>query len=260
MRPLLCTANNSCIVTQSTPPRHRVGPLRVADLEVDALSRRIRQGTNEVRLSPDEHLLLYTLVARAGNVITHFEIAGALGKADPMIPNNMIARHVSSLRRKLGDDAKHPHYIETVAGVGYRICVLPHPGLRVANMPGEASRILVVEDDAAVSGLLQLVLRDDGYRVATADEGVVALEECVVEDPALILLDLDLPGMDGAEFLQAYRTRTPARAKVVVISGAASAAEFARRIVADDFVGKPFDIEILLRTVRRLLPGFSAVA
>lgn len=125
--------------------------------------------------------------------------------------------------------------------------------------PRVASRILVVEDDGEVSRLLQSVLGDDGYRVATVGDGELALRECAIEDPALILLDLDLPGMDGAEFLRAYRTRTPARAKVVVISGAANAAEFARRIVTDDFVGKPFDIEMLLRTVRRLLPQFSAV-
>lgn len=239
--------------------QNRVAPVRVADLEVDALRQCIQLGTREVILSPDEHILLYILVARAGDVITHRELAAALGQTDPVIHNNTIARHVSSLRRKLSDDAERPRYIETVAGVGYRIRVVPHPGLQLANASRNAPRILVLEDDTAVSGLLQLALCDDGYRVATADEGAAALGECAVEDPALILLDLDVPRMGGAEFLEAYRTRTPARAKVVVISGAVNAAEIARRIIADAFVGKPFDIEILLRTVRRLLPRFSTV-
>ena len=104
---------------------HRVAPLTVADLEVDALDRRIRMGTHEVRLSPDEHILLYTLVARAGVVVTHRELAVALGLTDTVIRTNTISRHITTLRRKLKDDAEHPHYIETVKGIGYGIRVSP---------------------------------------------------------------------------------------------------------------------------------------
>jgi len=99
--------------------RGRVAPLKVADLEIDALRQRIRQGTREVRLSPTEHLLLYTLVARAGAVVTYREIADALG-SDDELQSNTLARHLSSLRRKLGDDAYRPRYIETVPGIGCR--------------------------------------------------------------------------------------------------------------------------------------------
>jgi DNA-binding response OmpR family regulator len=99
----------------------RVAPLRVADLELDALHRRVRQGEREVRLSPGEHILLYTLAARAGAVVSYREIADALGRTDPEIRTNTLARHLSSLRRKLRDDARRPRYIETVLGVGYRL-------------------------------------------------------------------------------------------------------------------------------------------
>ncbi len=101
-----------------TPPR--VAPLRVADLEIDALYQRIRQGTREVRLSPHEHTLLYTLAARVGIAVTYRELADALGRTDPKVLNNAIARHVSTLRRKLRDDAERPRYIETVRGIGFR--------------------------------------------------------------------------------------------------------------------------------------------
>jgi len=112
-------------------PRNRIGPkrrvalLRVADLEIDALHQRIRQGTREVRLSPGEHILLYTLAASAGAVVRYREIAEALGRTDPEIRNNTLARHLSSLRRKLRDDPERPRYIETVLGVGYRFVVAP---------------------------------------------------------------------------------------------------------------------------------------
>lgn len=101
-------------------PSPRVALLRVADLEIDALGSRIRQGTREVWLSPHEHILLYTLAARAGMVISYRELADAVGQTDPKVYNNTLARHISTLRRKLQDDALRPRYIETVSGVGFR--------------------------------------------------------------------------------------------------------------------------------------------
>ena len=119
---------------------HRVAPLAVGDLEVDALGRHIRLGTREVRLSPGEHILLYTLIASAGVVVTHRELAVALGLTDPVIRTNTIARHVTTLRRKLKDDADRPHYIETVKGTGYGIRVSP----RVPVLSGAAETKPVV--------------------------------------------------------------------------------------------------------------------
>ena len=98
-----------------------MAPLQVADLEIDALHRRIRQGAREVRLSPAEHTLLYTLAARAGAWVTYREIADALGRPDHESRRNSLARHVSSLRRRLRDDAERPRYIETLEGIGYRL-------------------------------------------------------------------------------------------------------------------------------------------
>lgn len=103
------------------PRSHRVAPLKVADLEIDALHRRISQGTRELRLSPGEHIILYTLAARVGAVVTYREIADALGPTDGDVRNNTLARQISSLRRKLRDDADRPQYIETVRGIGYRL-------------------------------------------------------------------------------------------------------------------------------------------
>ena len=101
-------------------PSHRVAPLRVADLEIDALNAHVRQGTREIRLSPNEHVLLYTLAARAGAVVTYRELTDALGSAGSEVRNNSLARHLSSLRRKLHDDPERPRYIETVRTIGFR--------------------------------------------------------------------------------------------------------------------------------------------
>jgi DNA-binding response OmpR family regulator len=102
-------------------PRRAVGSLEVADLVIDALQRHVRQGAHDVHLSPQEHILLYTLAANASAAVGYRELAEALGQTDADIRRNTLARHVSSLRRKLGDDATRPRYIESVVGVGYRL-------------------------------------------------------------------------------------------------------------------------------------------
>jgi DNA-binding response OmpR family regulator len=112
-------------------PRNRiaasrgVAPLKLADLEIDALHRRIRQGSREIGLSPGQHILLYTLAARAGEVVSYREIADALGRTNPKVRTNTLARHLSALRRKLRDDADRPRYIETISRVGYRFLAAP---------------------------------------------------------------------------------------------------------------------------------------
>ena len=123
-------ASSSAVMLIALPrnrisPSRRVAPLRIADLEIDALDSRVRQGAREISLSPNEHVLLYTVAARAGDVVTYRELTDALGSVGPEIRNNSIARHLSSLRRKLEDDPKRPRYIETVRTIGFRFIASP---------------------------------------------------------------------------------------------------------------------------------------
>jgi len=97
----------------------RVARLHVADLEIDALDRRISQSSRDIRLSPSEHVLLYTLASAPGTVMPYRRLADALG-IGPELRTNSVARHIATLRRKLGDAADRPRYIETVSGTGYR--------------------------------------------------------------------------------------------------------------------------------------------
>jgi len=116
-------------------------------------------------------------------------------------------------------------------------------------------RILLVEDDAEAVRMLGFALRENGYEVATAATGHLALGEVAKRDPDVILLDLFLSGgMNGGEFLARYR-REGGRAKVIVISGAARADPIARDLVVDEFVGKPFNLERLLESVRKFAYG-----
>jgi len=116
-------------------------------------------------------------------------------------------------------------------------------------------RILLVEDDAEAVRMLGYALRENGYEVATAATGHLALGEVAKRDPDLILLDLYLSGgMNGGEFLDKYR-HAGGRAKVIVISGAARADPIAKDLIVDEYMGKPFDLERLLELVRRFAYG-----
>jgi DNA-binding response OmpR family regulator len=120
---------------------------------------------------------------------------------------------------------------------------------RVYNNPV----VLVVEDDPSVRELLEDVLRDEGYQVVVAHDGVTALQVITTLKVDLISLDLDLPGLSGSELLQVLRARNIATPPVIVVTSH-TPVERALKEIADAVLGKPFDIDDLLAEVIRLLP------
>ena len=94
--------------------------LRVGDLEIDVLNRKVLAGAHELHLTSLEQALLYLLAANAGTVLTREQILDTLWGTDFVIESNVVDRHVRALRAKLRDDWHKPRYIETVAGAGYR--------------------------------------------------------------------------------------------------------------------------------------------
>lgn len=94
--------------------------VRIGDLEIDVLNRRVFAGTSELHLTSLEQALLYLLAANAGTVLTREKILDALWGTDFVVESNVVDRHVRSLRAKLQNDWRRPRYIETVPGAGYR--------------------------------------------------------------------------------------------------------------------------------------------
>ena len=116
--------------------------------------------------------------------------------------------------------------------------------------------ILVVDDDAALSRMLLLALRGDGLDVASAPNGQVALDEVEERHPDVIVLDLEMPVMDGRTFYRELRARgtdTP-----VLILSAFEARRGQRELGANAYLNKPFDPDDLVREVRQLLPTCAA--
>ncbi len=86
---------------------------------------------------------------------------------------------------------------------------------RYRRAPG--SGVLVVEDDAATRAVLRRALEKEGWRVTEAENGRVGLERMAAEQPALVLLDLMMPEMDGFEFLDGLRARSATDAPPIVV-------------------------------------------
>jgi DNA-binding response OmpR family regulator len=113
-------------------------------------------------------------------------------------------------------------------------------------------RILVIEDDAAISRVLQLELEHEGYDVTVARDGLSGLE-LALKEPDLILLDLMLPRMDGMEVCK--RVRAKSRVPIIMLTAKDRVPERVAGLDmgADDYLTKPFSTEELLARVRARL-------
>src|SRR5258708_39465100 len=108
-------------------------------------------------------------------------------------------------------------------------------------------RILIADDNEGARALLTCVLEGRGYRVTATCDGFEALEQLNESPPDLMLLDIQMPGMDGCELCSIVKSRPATRRiPVVLVSGLADTAERALRAGADGYVRKPFSLETLL--------------
>lgn len=122
---------------------------------------------------------------------------------------------------------------------------------REPNAP--VNHILVVDDDPAIRDVVADILEMSDYQVQTANNGAEALAHIRADTPAVVLLDLMMPVMDGWEFLR--RCRDVAQCKqipVAVMSAARDAAAAANELGAQAYLTKPFDMDAVLEVVSRL--------
>ena len=114
-------------------------------------------------------------------------------------------------------------------------------------------RILLVDDDPTLLVVLSEQLRDDGYEVATARDGVEALRRLEAGWPDLVLLDLMMPRVDGLAL--ARRIKSEADLPIIVLSAIDTADSKARLLdeVAEDYVSKPYHYPELRARIQRVL-------
>ncbi len=114
-------------------------------------------------------------------------------------------------------------------------------------------KILVIDDDVELVDILALTLRRDGFLVKQAHNGLVGLKMWQVEKPDLVVLDVNMPGMDGFEVCRRIRAR--AKTPIIMLSASNSEDDISRALDlgANDYIAKPFNPPALLARVRALL-------
>jgi CheY-like chemotaxis protein len=118
------------------------------------------------------------------------------------------------------------------------------------------SRMLVVDDSPTICAVLGKMLAQDGYAVIKAVDGETAIERARNEQPALIFLDVVMPGINGFAVLRALRHDPLTRdIPIVMISGNPQATEqfYLQRFGADDFMRKPFDRDDVYQRIGQLV-------
>jgi DNA-binding response OmpR family regulator len=126
------------------------------------------------------------------------------------------------------------------------------------------AQILVIDDDHAVRGAMQLLLQAEGFDVVVASDGTNGIETAQANTPDLVIVDLFMPGMTGVDTIRAIRERIP-RVPIIAISGvlasstaSADSLSSAALTGADLTLHKPFRPNELLKAVRRSMGPLQA--
>ena len=116
-----------------------------------------------------------------------------------------------------------------------------------------AEKILVVDDDLNICELLRLYLEKEGYTVVIANDGQTALEMFREESPALVLLDIMLPKLDGWQVCREIRKFSNARIIMLTAKGEVFDRVLGLELGADDYVVKPFEAKEVVARIRAVL-------
>ncbi|HEY7876660.1 MAG TPA: response regulator transcription factor [Gemmatimonadaceae bacterium] len=133
--------------------------------------------------------------------------------------------------------------------------------MTTAVTPASGERVLVVDDEPDIVGLVAYHLAKSGYRVSTASNGPDALVMARDEHPALIVLDLMLPGMSGFDVLEQLRASDATRhLAVLLLTARREEADRIRGLLlgADDYLTKPFSPQELVLRVGAILRRVAA--
>ena len=114
--------------------------------------------------------------------------------------------------------------------------------------------LLVIEDDPQLRLLMALLLEDEGYPVQVAADGLDAIQRLQAGRPSLVILDLNLPSVNGDEVGARIRARYGPTLPIIMVTASRRGAEEAASLGAA-YLRKPFDVDELLTMVWRCLAG-----
>ncbi|MFQ5898031.1 MAG: response regulator [Candidatus Methylomirabilia bacterium] len=127
-------------------------------------------------------------------------------------------------------------------------------GVPGKNGSRKMAKILVADDEPDMCSFLAEVLQAEGFEVVTAEDGRAALDLVTVDDPAVAILDLRMPGLDGLAALEKLKAIAPQLPVIMLTAyGDIATAVQAMRLGAHDYLTKPCDSDDIVITVRRAL-------
>jgi len=122
--------------------------------------------------------------------------------------------------------------------------------------PPAGRRILLVDDDAEIVESMRAVLESKGYEILVGRDGNQGLLLAERENPDLVILDMMMPKRSGFLVLEKLRRSHPVPVRVIMITANEGSRHkaYAEMLGVDDYIRKPFSMDRLLESVRRLLP------
>src|ERR1700744_4047622 len=121
-------------------------------------------------------------------------------------------------------------------------------------------RVLMVDDDVKLCGLLAERLSSEDFAIEAAHDGLQGLERALSKEHALVILDLMLPGIGGLDVLRRLRAQSPVPVLVLTARGGDGGRILGVGIGADDYLPKPFNPRELIARIRAILRRTRGVA
>jgi CheY-like chemotaxis protein len=197
-----------------------------------------------------------TALASAVEGLLVVDRAGALTYANPAA-ERILGRPAATSREASSEHRARGHLAARRADVvrergRQREQILLQPGRVNAMKAAAMSSVLVIEDDPDMRGLLVIMLEEQGHIVRAAANGVAGLEAIHRERPDVILLDMEMPVMDGWELARRYRAEVGNPAPIVVMTASEDPRKPAEEIGAAGWLGEPVELDVLFETVRHI--------
>jgi two-component system, OmpR family, response regulator MprA len=123
-------------------------------------------------------------------------------------------------------------------------------------METKRSPILVIDDDSSIVDLITATLRVSGHESVGASNGLEGLKKLVESDPDLVILDVNMPQLDGMQTCRLIRAKEKYRnIPILMLTARGDITDMmeARKMGADDYLVKPFEKDMLINKVERLL-------
>jgi EAL domain-containing protein (putative c-di-GMP-specific phosphodiesterase class I)/DNA-binding winged helix-turn-helix (wHTH) protein len=184
-------------------------------VQFDVTNERLHSHSTAITLTPKACSLLVYLSTRPQQLVSHQEVVRALWP-DTFVDPKGLKKYVLELRKAFGDDAKHPKVIETLPRRGYRLLA----AVRDASSKPKQDRnsLLAIDDDQAFLDIIERVAQERGIKASSTTDPDEFKKLVLTETPNIVVLDLNVPGLDGVALLR-FLQATKCDAKILVASG-----------------------------------------